>query len=226
MERSSMQQTLRKTKPLRYHEGYPADAFVNLQAAYADLTRANFTLRQRLAEVEAGRDLFLLVIELMSEALFLMDRTGRVVGVNAAACALLECEATALVGKLFSHVCGSPDIPATPWQLLALAPSGRLRHFDVDIVTAVGRLVPISISVGLVRDQRGKITGMHAVARDISERKRAEQALARQAQELARSNAEPASVWPSPRRSSNAMAGASGWNRERGKAARFTLRCR
>lgn len=178
-----MQQTIRKAKPLRYHEGYPADVFVNLQAAYADLTRANLTLRQRLAEVEAGRDLFLQVIESMSEALFLMDRTGRVVGVNAAACALLECEATALVGKLFSHVCGSPDIPATPWQLLALAPSGRLRHFDVDIVTAVGRLVPIRISVGLVRDQHGKITGMHAVACDISERKHAERALARQAQE-------------------------------------------
>src|SRR4029453_19055710 len=78
----------------------------------------------------------------------------------------------------------------TPWQLLERAPSGRLPHFDTEIFTQAGRLAPISISVSLVRDRRGKVIGMQVVARDIAERKAAEAALARQAEEMARSNAE------------------------------------
>jgi two-component system, chemotaxis family, sensor kinase Cph1 len=185
-----MEQTRRRSDPRRFYEAAWPDMFVSLQTAYAELTRAQFELERRAAEIEAGRDLFLEVIESMSEAWFLMDRTGRVLRVNPAAGALLECEATALVGRLFTEIRGSDAIPATPWQLLERAPSGRLPLFDVEISTQAGRLVPISISVGLVRDRRGKVIGMQVVARDITERKQAEAALSRQARELARSNAE------------------------------------
>jgi chemotaxis family two-component system sensor kinase Cph1 len=126
----------------------------------------------------------------MSEALLLMDRTGCVVRVNPAAVALLECEEANLVGRPLAEIWGNAAIPATPWQLVQRATSGRLPQFDTEISTRTGRSVPISISVGLVRDRRGRITGMQAVARDISERKRGEEVLAQQAQELARSNAE------------------------------------
>jgi PAS domain S-box-containing protein len=169
--------------------GWP-DMVINLQTAYSELTRAQFELEHRAAEIETARDLFLRVIESMSEALLLMDRTGCVVRVNPAAVALLECEEANLVGRPLAEIWGNAAIPATPWQLVQRATSGRLPQFDTEISTRTGRSVPISISVGLVRDRRGRITGMQAVARDISERKRAEEALAQQAQELARSNAE------------------------------------
>lgn len=185
-----MEQTLRQSAPQQFQEAAWPDMLVSLQTAYAELTRAQFELERRAADIEAGRDLFLEVIASMSEAWFLMDRTGRVLRVNPAAAALLECEETALVGRPFAEICGSQAIPATPWQLLERAPSGRLPLFDVAISTQAGRPVPMSISVGLVRDRRGKVIGMQVVASDISERKQAEAALARQAQELARSNAE------------------------------------
>jgi chemotaxis family two-component system sensor kinase Cph1 len=185
-----MEQTRHRNATQRLYEAAWPDMFVSLQTAYAELTRAQFELERRAAEIEAGRDFFLEVIESMSEAWFLMDRTGRVVRVNPAAGILLECEATELIGRPFAEIRGSEAIPATPWQLVERAPSGRLLLFDVEISTQAGRLMPISISVGLVRDRRGKVTGMQVVARDITERKQGEVALAQQAQELARSNAE------------------------------------
>jgi light-regulated signal transduction histidine kinase (bacteriophytochrome) len=50
--------------------------------------------------------------------------------------------------------------------------------------------VPVSVSCGLVRDKRGKIIGVLAVARDVSERKRAEEEIKRLNVDLQRRAAE------------------------------------
>jgi PAS domain S-box-containing protein len=185
-----MESTRRRSPPQPVYEAAWPDMFASLQTAYAELTRAQFELERRTADIEAGRDLFLEVLESMSEAWFLTDRSGRVLRVNPAAGALLDCEEADLVGRPFAEICGSNAIPATPWQLLERAPSGRLPHFDTEILTQAGHLEAISVSVSLVRDRRGKVIGMQVVANDIAERKKAEAALARQAEEMARSNAE------------------------------------
>jgi hypothetical protein len=72
-----MEQTQRQSTPQEVYQAAWPDMFASLQTAYADLTRAQFELERRTAEIEAGRDLFLEVIESMSEAWFLMDRSGR-----------------------------------------------------------------------------------------------------------------------------------------------------
>jgi PAS domain S-box-containing protein len=53
----------------------------------------------------------------------------------------------------------------------------RIEHFDTIRITKDGRRIPISLTVSPVRDSRGEIVGASKVARDVSERKRAEQAL-------------------------------------------------
>jgi signal transduction histidine kinase/ActR/RegA family two-component response regulator len=53
----------------------------------------------------------------------------------------------------------------------------RLDHFETTRVTKDGRRIPISLTVSPIRDSRGTVIGASKVARDISERKRAEQAL-------------------------------------------------
>jgi PAS domain S-box-containing protein len=169
----------RGTGAQRPQEPSRSDLFVNLQLAYAELTRAQFTLERRMAEIEAERDLLLRVIESMSEAWFLMDRTGRVVRVNAAAGTLLECDEIELVDRPFAEVCSGADLPSTTWQLLKQTPSGQLPPLDVEIQTRMGHRVPVSVSIGVVRDRRGKITGMQAVVRDITERKRVEEEIKR-----------------------------------------------
>jgi len=60
----------------------------------------------------------------------------------------------------------------------------RIDHFETTRVTRDGRRIPISLSVSPVRDSRGVVVGASKVARDISERKRAEQALRESEQAL------------------------------------------
>jgi signal transduction histidine kinase len=53
-----------------------------------------------------------------------------------------------------------------------------------------GRKIPIHTTLSLIKDREGQPSGFVAVNRDLSERLQAEEALARQAKELAHSNAE------------------------------------
>jgi PAS domain S-box-containing protein len=151
----------------RLHEAAWPDMFANLQSAYAELTNAQFEVERRAAEVAETRDLFQQVISSMSEALFLTDRSGRVIRANPAAAAMLECQETSLLGRPLTSVCGSEDIPATPWKLMELAPTGRLSNLDVDLRTMSGAVIPVSFSLSLMHDKQNKITGVLAVARDM-----------------------------------------------------------
>jgi PAS domain S-box-containing protein len=53
----------------------------------------------------------------------------------------------------------------------------RVGHFDTVRRAKDGRLVPISLTVSPIRDEYGEIVGASKIARDVSERKRAEEAL-------------------------------------------------
>jgi PAS domain S-box-containing protein len=166
-----------ETDARRLHEAAWPELVVNLQTAYAELTQAQFEAERRAADLEEARDLLDQVLDSMSEALFLMDRSGRVVRTNRAASALLGREVTELVGRPCAEVLG--DIPATPWRLLERSPSGTVSGLEAQVRTRSGRLVPVSITCDLVRDKREKITGVLAVVRDITELQKAEQDLRR-----------------------------------------------
>lgn len=173
----------------RIHESAWPDMFANLQAAYAELTEAQRQLARRSAEMAEANDLFEQVLASMSEALFLMDHAGTIVRVNRAAGELLERDDKELLGRPLGS-CFQERVPDSPWEVLERSLTGRITGLDVRAVTSAGGRVPVSLSASVVRDKQGRITGLLAVARDVTEQKRAEEALARQARELARSNTE------------------------------------
>ncbi len=106
-----MTDTAGESHPQSLHQAAWPDMFANLQTAYAELTHTEFELERRAAEIEEARDLFQQVIESMSEALFVMDLTGRVVRANCAAGELLGSDVTELVGQRFDDVCPGGRIP-------------------------------------------------------------------------------------------------------------------
>jgi PAS domain S-box-containing protein len=143
--------------------------FANLQSAYAELTNTQFELERRAAEIAETRDLFQQVVSSMTEAVFLTDRSGRVTRANPAAAALLGCLESSILGRPLAVVCGSDAIPATPWKLMEIAPTGRLANLEIEVRTMDGEAIPVSFSLGLMHDKQNKITGVLAVARDMRE---------------------------------------------------------
>jgi two-component system phosphate regulon sensor histidine kinase PhoR len=165
-----------KIPPSVARKGTRPDMFANLQAAYAELTETQVELERRAAEINEMRDLFERVIESMSEALFLLDSSGRIARVNRAAARLIGVDREELIGKPFADACGTTDVPTTPKDLLERASSGTLTHYETTLRSATGQAVPVSLSCVLARDRRGKITGVLINARDITEIFQAQQA--------------------------------------------------
>ena len=151
----------------RLREAAWPDMFANLQSAYAELTNTQFELERRAAEIAETRDLFQQVVSSMTEAVFLTDRSGRVTRANPAAAALLGCLESSILGRPLAVVCGSDAIPATPWKLMEIAPTGRLANLEIEVRTMDGEAIPVSFSLGLMHDKQNKITGVLAVARDM-----------------------------------------------------------
>jgi PAS domain S-box-containing protein len=71
-----------------------------------------------------------------------------------------------------------------------LARGESIEHFDTVRVTKDGRKIDVALTVSPIRNAAGTVVGASKIARDITARKRAEETLARQTEELARSNVE------------------------------------
>src|SRR2546428_680 len=70
-------------------------------------------------------------------------------------------------------------------QILAEVPAGRsVEHYETIRRRKDGSRVDVSLTVSPIRDATGNVTGASAVARDITDRRRAEEARRAQALEL------------------------------------------
>ncbi|GEM_PF-651030 len=132
--------------------------------------------RYRLFDlVPVGRDA---MIERMSDGMLLVDRQGRIMDLNPAAAHLVGQPAEKVIGRPLNEVFRAwSDVLARyqfNWSTQTEFRIGNglgLRHYDL-------RIMPMT-------DRHGRLTGRLVVLRDITERKRIEEARRMQAEELA-----------------------------------------
>jgi len=124
------------------------------------------------------------IVESSDDAIVSKTLDGRIRSWNAGAMRLFGYTAEEVIGKPITIII-PPELHEEEHRILAKLQRGeRLDHFETTRVTRDGRRIPISLSVSPVRDSRGVVIGASKVARDISERKRAEQALRESEQAL------------------------------------------
>jgi PAS domain S-box-containing protein len=81
------------------------------------------------------------------------------------------------VGKPISMLV-PPELPDEENKILETLKSGdRIEHFETVRVTKTGKRIHVSLSISPIKDSSGRIVGVSGIARDITERKRAGQAL-------------------------------------------------
>jgi PAS domain S-box-containing protein len=114
------------------------------------------------------------IVQSSDDAIIGKDLNGNVVSWNAGAERMFGYSAAEMVGASIERLV-APDRPDEERRILANANRGETRLYETIRVRKNGSLVDISLSVSPIRDAQGHIVGVSSIARDITERKRAEE---------------------------------------------------
>jgi PAS domain S-box-containing protein len=154
-----------------------------------DLETANWKLKKEIeerkraeSELKRTKEYLENVIENSVDAIGIVDRHGRFILWNRRAVEIYGYHTDDLAGK------SSFDLYADPVELNTmlqrLRHDGVVREYEILMKKRDGSIVPMDISISLLKDDRGRTIGSVCVARDLSERKRAELDLKRAKDEL------------------------------------------
>jgi PAS domain S-box-containing protein len=130
------------------------------------------------------------IVESSHDAIISKDLNGIITSWNAAAERIFGYTAAEVTGKPISILAPPDRLDEMPAILDQIKQGRRVDHYETVRRRKDGQLVSVSLTVSPIHDAGGRITGASKILRDISEQKLAVQALAEQAEQLARSNAD------------------------------------
>ena len=115
------------------------------------------------------------IVDSSDDAIISKTLDGRITSWNAAAQRIFGYAADEAVGQPVSFLI-PPELIAEEYAILDLLRGGRhIDHYETVRVTKAGKRVNVSLSISPVKDSSGKIIGVSKIARDITERKLAEE---------------------------------------------------
>jgi PAS domain S-box-containing protein len=162
----------------------------------SQLKHASGTIRQREAlrlrhreEAEVYERLAS-IVETSDDAIISKDLNGVVVTWNQGAERIFGYTVDEMVGKPIALLIPPERIDEEPEILDRLRRGERIDHYETVRVRKDGRRIDISLTVSPIRDAEGRVVGASKIARDISERKFAERALAEVREQLTAANAQ------------------------------------
>src|ERR1700744_2693044 len=117
------------------------------------------------------------VVDSSHDAIISKTLEGHILTWNAAAERLFGYSAAEVIGKPITIIVPE-ELQAEEAQILARLRRGELvDHFETIRITRAGHRIPVSLTVSPVRNADGRIIGASKIARDISDRHRAERLL-------------------------------------------------
>lgn len=134
--------------------------------------------QKRLRELAA-------IVESSDDAIYGWSREGRITSWNAGAERLYGYTAGEINGKAISLLIPRERAGEEQMLIRKFLANERVDHFETQRQRKDGSIVDVSLTVSPIRDGDGVVRGAAAIARDISDRKRAEDALRQQSRELA-----------------------------------------
>ncbi len=143
----------------------------------AKLTPASLSAQAEEPDQSVQLALLAAIVESSDDAIVSKSLEGRILTWNGGAARMFGYAAEEVVGKPITIII-PPELRDEEQRILEKLRRGeRIDHFDTVRITKDGRRIAISLTVSPVRNARGTIVGASKVARNVSERKRAEEAL-------------------------------------------------
>ncbi len=130
------------------------------------------------------------IVESSEDAIVSKDVNGVIESWNAGAERLFGYTADEVVGKSITIIIPSDRLAEEPEILSRLQRGERVEHFETIRQHKNGELLNISLTISPVKDIGGKVVGASKIARNITDRKRQEDALRAANEALLRSNAD------------------------------------
>ena len=164
------------------------------ESSLRESRRAQRTAEVALRRAEDTRQVLAAIVESSDDAIIGKTLDGVITSWNQAAERILGYTADEIVGKPVSTLM-PPEHSEDMTRILERIRRGeRVGHFETKRLTKDGRVIDVSLSISPIRDADGKIIGASKVARDITDRKQAEEERERllAAAEAAKSEAEAA----------------------------------
>ena len=118
------------------------------------------------------------IVESSDDAIISKTLDGTITSWNAGAQRIFGYTEEEAVGQPISILIPPDLLDEENGILQTLRTGKRIDHYETVRVTKVGKKVNVSLSISSVKDSRGKTIGVSKIARDITERKLAEAALA------------------------------------------------
>jgi PAS domain S-box-containing protein len=128
------------------------------------------------------------LIEASLDPLVTIGPDGKITDVNKATELVTGYSRSELTGTDFSDYFTEPEKAKEGYQQVFR--EGLVLDYELEIQHRNGDVTPVLYNASVYRDEAGRVIGIFAAARDITERKKAESLLKQKLEELARSNAE------------------------------------
>jgi PAS domain S-box-containing protein len=140
----------------------------------ADLAKP---LEGRLPEASVVANRLSAIVESSDDAIVSKDLNGTVTSWNPAAERIFGYTADEMVGRPIITII-PPELHNEETRILATIARGeRIEHYETVRVSKSGERIDISLTISPVKDENGRIVGAAKIARDITQRKKAERAL-------------------------------------------------
>ena len=169
--------------PIQTLAGVPLDSSTSRfpETGLAEANRVGSALFESVRQLEASRQQYRTLVEAANDIIFTTDLDGRFLTCNAAGYSALGYSGNDLIGRSFNSLLSDKSahaacegLPVSTGELPA-SEDQLQRRFEVEVVARSGRTLVWEVSSQLLRDASGKPESVLSIARDITERRKAEE---------------------------------------------------
>jgi len=139
---------------------------------------------------DEARQLLAAIVESSDAAIISKDLNGIVTSWNKAAERVFGYTADEMIGRPIAILAAPDQVSEMPLILERIRKGERVDQYETVRRAKDGRLLNIALTVSPIHNEAGEIVGASKIARDITDQKRMEEALIRQSELIARSNAD------------------------------------